>query len=95
MCAWTDDYQCSSDPCDCSGVDPDDHCIFCHDNGCGQCETGYFRLDYSWKCISCGQVMPSSCLFCQDFMGCGQCQGGYNRVFDDVCGWFTCVDPSI
>lgn len=60
----------------------------CHNNGCDQCETGYFKVNYDYKCVSCAETFGVGCLHCSDFHGCQQCdeQNGYIRVADPNCG---------
>ena len=71
--------ECENDPCGCG--ESNLNCIesTCHvAAGCNQCESGYFKLDYNYKCVSCDDAYDDGhCLFCEDFHGCGQCETGH------------------
>ena len=99
------DYVCRIDFEPCNDCDPTtQHCVCdCHNevnpftcrvcnqgSGCGQCENGFFKLNYNHQCISCDNTFGDSCMFCQDFNGCGQCKQGYNRVYSNLCDVFIC-----
>ena len=56
----------------------------CHNNGCDQCEDGWFKLDYDFPCQSCSGLV--GCMHCADFHGCQQCSDGYTMVEHDSCG---------
>jgi hypothetical protein len=83
--------ECDNEPCNCS-----DLCFCddgqCHENGCDQCKSGYFKKDYHYHCIKCDTMFGEGCNFCQDFNGCGECdhENGYTRVFDQTCGLYKC-----
>ena len=64
--------------------------MICHSNGCNQCESGYFKVDYNYPCTHCQETFGDECLFCQDFNGCGQCAPDYNRVKDSSSGLWYC-----
>ena len=92
-----EDTLCENSPCDCDNTlssDFDENCIACHENGCNQCASGYFKLDYDHSCALCSDYFGDGCLFCQDFNGCGQCASGYLRRYDEECGVWYCDDGS-
>ena len=82
--------SCQESPCLCNNDIEDPNCHICHSNGCAQCESGYFKKDYDYPCISCSDTFGEGCMFCQDFNGCGQCTQGYNRVYDSDCNLWIC-----
>ena len=73
-----------------SGIDWDDYAggqdntCQCHNNGCDQCQDGWFKLDYDFPCQSCSGLV--GCLHCADFHGCQQCDDGYTMVEHATCG---------
>ena len=86
--------ECDDNPleqvCDCDELVPGT-CQVCNDGaGCGQCASGYFKLDNNHKCISCDITFGGTCDFCQDSNGCGQCNPGYERVYSQECGIWVC-----
>ena len=74
--------ECLNSPCDCETEDV--FCDFCQpDNICGQCQTGYFRINANTPCTLCQEAFPA-CLHCQNGAGggCGQCMDGFVRAYD-------------
>ena len=79
--------ECLNDPCDCSELS---NCQVCHANGCNQCNQGYFKKDYNFKCEQCQEVFGDDCMHCTDFQGCQQCRTG-TRTYDPDCGLYYCA----
>ena len=92
----TDELGCAGDQCletcrSCiTGIDWDDYAggqdveCQCHNNGCDQCEDGWFKVDFDFPCQPCDEFI--GCMHCTDFLGCQQCEEGYTLVEDDECG---------
>ena len=92
----TSEYGCADNECldtcrNCvSDIDWDDYdggqsnqCQ-CHNNGCDQCEDGWFKVDFDFPCQSCAGLL--GCSHCTDFWGCQQCDEGYTMVEHTSCG---------
>ena len=90
--------ECDNDPCDCDNEysdDFDEQCLACHENGCDLCDCGYFKKDYNYPCTNCNELFGDGCKFCQDFLGCGQCHEGYDRIYEQDCELWYCVESEI
>jgi hypothetical protein len=88
---------CSGDECllncqNCeTGIDWNDYAggqsteCACHENGCDQCDDGWFKLDYDFPCQTCSSLI--GCSHCTDFLGCQECEEGYTLTEDTTgCG---------
>lgn len=82
--------RCSTSPCDCDEVQ---NCIqsTCHSQGCDQCQNGYFKQSFSHHCIHCQDTFGNECMHCSDYIGCQQCINGYQRVLNQECGLWECI----
>ena len=72
--------ECNPDGDICQCIEDDDNenedenCEVCDPPiGCSQCKKDYFKKDFSYPCVSCGDTF-THCLHCQDFLGCAQCE---------------------
>ena len=66
-------------------------CVQYTNDGCIECDVGYFKKHWHYPCVSCSGTFGESCEVCEDFIGCQTCVSDkYVRAYDYGCDLWYC-----